>query len=780
MDYRTLLNKRQYEAVTSDAQYLRIIAGAGSGKTRVLTYRIAYLVSERHVDPYHILAFTFTNKAANEMKERATSLVEQILGSTPFLRLFTFHAFSSRFLREEAHCIGYPQSFTIYDDDDQKKLIKSIGVDFGYKKSDEILKKVLRYIDNEKGNKGRYPEDITIVNEMFKDEKLCLKFYEEYERRKEASYALDFNDLILKTTRILEQYPDIRQKWVARYDHILVDEFQDTNDAQCHLISLLCRPDTCVYVVGDPDQTIYTWRGANQKLIMNFDKDFPGAVSIVLDENYRSTKKILSAANQLIAHNTNRVKKDLYTNGDAGEDIEATRQPRAEEEAAWVATKIRQIGRKQVNPEGDNDYRNIAVLYRSSYMTRALERELKDRGVPYRIFGGLRFYERMEVKDLLAYFNLMYNPLDNVAFERIANVPKRSVGETSLDRIRQESASKGVSEYNYIKNFAAYSDSSNLSTRVVNALSQLVTAMEACKARLNERLELYSEILKEFATDIGYYDYLAEMEDLDEDRIANVNELFDDITHFATENPESPFEEYLQNVTLLTSQDDMDSGNYVSLMTIHTAKGLEFDNVFLISMNQGAFPSQRAELESGRDGAEEERRLAYVAITRAKKRLFCSCNTGYSYQTDSNSVPSQYFKEAGIDLPKNYFTDSTPRRNGNPHGSMFGGGWNNPSNPSANKKPVQNPFFSDGDAISPFPQERKPAIEPVAKVTPKTNGITDWAVGDKVHHEKFGDGVLVQKIDAKIIVVKFDEHGKKTLLANHPMLSRGKSEGGDA
>lgn len=767
MNYQALLNDKQYEAVSTTSQYVRIIAGAGSGKTRVLTYRIAYLISEMNVDPSRILAISFTNKVAKEMNERASKLVEESLNIHPMLHISTFHALCSRFLRIEHEAIGYPQSYTIYDEDDQSKLIRNCAAELGYKKGDEIVKEATRYIRNKKA-RGIYPEEITISTEVFKDEKECLKIYLNYEKRKTDAFALDFDDLLSKTIEVLETNEMIRSKWSRKFQHILVDEFQDTNDVQYKLLKLLTVPSTSVYVVGDPDQTIYTWRGANQGIILNFDRYFPDSETIILNENYRSTKTILGAANKLIMKNKKRVAKDLFTNGAEGEKITTFMAPSSADEADWVARKITGLAYDNKNENNEPTYDNIAILYRSSYMTRPFESALKDRGIPYKIFGGVRFYERMEVKDLLAYFNLLLNPLDNVAFERIVNVPKRKIGDTSVERIRNEATAMGMSEYNYIKHLRDNGGDTEVPSRAINSLCSLIDKMEETKKKLNDNLEVYSAVLKDFVTNIGYYEYLKESEEPDEDRIGNVNALFDDINHFISNNSESTFAEYLQNVSLLSSQDDINGGNYVSLMTIHVAKGLEFDNVFIISMNDGAFPSQRSLAETDRDGDEEERRLAYVAITRAKKRLFCSCNSGYSYVTDSTSQPSIYFKEAGLELNRGgaYFSDSstsrfqkTPRR----------GGWD-------------DGYFPDESHDEFDPGYRRPKTTTVNKIPPKptSNGIENWRVGDIAHHEKFGDGTVVSIIDGSIIVIDFGSLGKKTLLGKHPMLSRVKSVGGDA
>lgn len=757
MDYATLLNKDQFAAVKTTSQYVRIIAGAGSGKTRVLTYRMSYLISEMHADPSRILAIAFTNKVASEMKDRACKLIPD---SSMFLHVSTFHSFCARFLRAEHSAINYPAGFTIFDEDDQTTLVKNIAVGFGYKKGDELVKLALNYIRNKKCE-GIYPSDVVINREAFDQEKECLRFFATYEEKKTGMQCLDFDDLLLKTIEILVNFPIIREKWQDRFDHILVDEFQDTNDVQYKLMKLLIRPETCIYVVGDPDQTIYTWRGANQNIILNFSKEFPEAETIILDRNYRSTKTILGAANQLISHNKKRVPKNLYTMDEGGEAIQAEKLFSAEAEAKWVVDKIQSLAKKTTPP----DYRNIAVLYRSSYVTRPFEAEFASRGIPYRIFGGLRFYQRMEVKDVLAYLRLLLNPLDDVSFERIVNVPKRGIGDTSIETIRAEAGLAQKSEFEYLASIDA--SKSDLSSRVLNALSILIAKMEATKKKLSDNYETYSSVLKDFITDIGYYAYIAEDEDIDEDRVANVNSLFDDITHFISNNPESTFEEYLQNVTLLTAQDDMNEGNYVTLMTIHIAKGLEFDNVFIIAMNAGSFPSMRAENESGHDGKEEERRLAYVAMTRARKRLFMTCNTGYSFVTDNRAMPSEFFEDAGLKFPASQ--GYGPYEGGAYAPRQSGGGWKTASRGTTS-------FFADGESIDPF--EKEPENKESIPEAPKDNGITDWKVGDIAIHEKFGEGIVLSIIDKTIIVVDFASAGKKTLLANHPMLSRKASKGG--
>ena len=770
IDYASLLNEDQVKAVTTPDQHVRIIAGAGSGKTRVLTYRIAYLIEEMGVDPSRILAVTFTNRAAQEMKSRVERIVED---AAMYLQVSTFHSFCARFLRQEARWVDYPRSFTILDDDDQEKLVKQIAEEKGLKKSDPLVKMALQYIGKQK-TKGLYPEDIHIDKNAFDNEKDCLDFYLRYEEKKTEMLSFDFDDLILVTIKILKAVPEVRQHWERRFSHILIDEFQDTNNVQYELMKLLSTERTSIYVVGDPDQTIYTWRGANQGIILNFPIEFPDYKDIILSRNYRSTKNILDGANRLIKYNKKRVPKDLFTLEQEGAPITAKRFESPESEAQWVVSKVEELKRK------DGDYTHIALLYRSSFITRSFESEFAMRGVPYRIFGGLRFYQRKEVKDVLAYFRLLVNPLDDISFERIANAPRRGIGDGTLLKIRQAALDEGVSEYNLIAHIENHPNQ-DIPTRAITALLTMISKMEQVKAKLSENLETYSSVLKDFITDIGYYTYITEEQDLDEDRAGNVNALFDDITNYIKRNPESTFEEYLQNISLLTAQDDMNGGNYVSLMTIHCAKGLEFDHVFLIGMNDGTFPSYRSRDERD-DGMEEERRLAYVAMTRAKKDLFMTTNSGYSYVTDSHAIPSIFFKEAGLEIPDdNRYSSSGYGRSGgysSYRGSTYGGRSSRRTDIRSswgNSRGSETDFFGDGDAIMPFEEKPKPVQE-----GPKENGITDWKIGDIASHTKFGIGKVVEIIDASIIVIQFDNFGKKTLLASHPMLSRLRSNGGEA
>ena len=727
MDYKTILNDKQFEAVSTDSQYTRIVAGAGSGKTRVLTYRISYLIEKMNVDPYSIVAIAFTNKVADEMRTRALSILHGMGGG---LTVSTFHSFCAKFLRKEIDVIGYPNNFTIMDEEDSNSLVKNIAVDNGLKKNDELVKYTIGFISYHKCN-GRYPTDIIVDDLSTEKEKKALKFFHEYELRKERMLSLDFDDLLLKTIDILENHQEIRIKWQNKISNILIDEFQDTNDIQFRLVKLLLNRETNLYVVGDPDQTIYTWRGANQQIILDFNKNFPGAKTIILNRNYRSTKTILDAANKLISNNKKRVPKDLYTEEDAGVPIEINSSYKYGDEAKYVVDQIEQL----VRTNGAS-YRDIAILYRAAYLTLPFEKELMRRQIPYRIYGGLKFFQRKEIKDLLAYFRLIYNFKDDLSFERIVNVPRRGIGDSSIDILKAEKTLAGLSYFNYLREIQNYS--TELKPKVVVALTFMVDKVLATKKRLQDNLEAYPQILEDFISDIGYYDYL-KSDDEGEERLENVKTLISDVTDFLKKNPESTFEDYLENATLQTSQDEMKDVDSVNLMTIHVAKGLEFNYVFVVSMIEGIFPSNRTMDESGHDGEEEERRLCYVAFTRAKKKLYATTTFSYSHILDANGTQSRFFKEAGLEFKRYDYYQSTDNR-------------------------LKQYHFFDEPIV--------PASAYIEEDKPTSNDVTDWSIGDKVVHEVFGPGIVTAITDETILVINFENHGTKSILASHPKLRK--------
>ena len=739
MNYQNELNENQYNAVTTEARHVRVIAGAGSGKTRVLTYRISYLISEMGVEPWKILAITFTNKVANEMKTRVLKMIPT---ASKDLSIKTFHSFAAYFLRHEISVLGFPASFTILDEEDQTKLVKDIAAEMGFKRSDKIVSNALGYIGHQKLLE-KYPDDIKIVKPAFEDEKTCLEIYTRYEEEKYKNYSLDFDDLLLLTNRILGDYPDIRSKWQDRIDHILIDEFQDTNDVEYRMIKYLKKPTTSLYVVGDPDQTIYTWRGANQNIILDLDKKYFDMITIVLDRNYRSTQAILNSANKLIAYNKLRVNKNLYTEENMGDKVEVHSSPSGRLEADYVAREIAKL--KQF---GGCKYSDIALLYRSNYITMDFEAALTRYQIPYKIYGGTKFYQRREIKDVLSYFHLIVNTKDDISFSRIINVPRRGVGETSENLIKEEAYNAGKSLYEYIRDVDA--KDSEVPSKIVNSLKTMVTCIEIAREDIAKNEEVFSKILEDMIWSLGYQEYLQKEEDGDE-RIENVRMLFEDIRHYLKSNPESTFDEYLQNIALISSQDEVAEGDFVTLMTVHTAKGLEYPVVFVVRFNQGVFPNMRAMNEGGYLAIEEERRLAYVAMTRAKQRLYLTLASDYSYVIQGSLLPSQFLKESGNEV-------LVTREN-----NIFR------SNRPAQQQPRPKVYhFDDGEHLS-FENEA-PIKQDLDDVK---NDVSDWSVGDIVIHKKLGRGVVVALEGDDIIKVNFDEHGEKSILGTHPSVSKG-------
>ena len=737
MDFESLLNDKQYAAVSSPCQHLRVVAGAGSGKTRVLTYRIAYLISELNVSPWEILAITFTNKVAGEMKKRVVNMLPQC---EKLLTIRTFHSFAAYFLRHEIHLLDFPASFTIYDEEDQETLVKNICKEMGYTGKDKIVKQSIAYIGSKK-LQGLYPDDINIVKPLFENERECLEIYHRYEEQKERCLSLDFDDLLLKTNYILENYPLVREQWRQRYQHILVDEFQDTNDIEYKLIRLLKSPSCSLYVVGDPDQTIYTWRGANQDIILKMERDFPDVETIYLEQNYRSTQNILNSANKLIKNNKMRLEKNLFTITRGGEPVRVVASPSGKGEARYVASEIKRLVEKE-----NYLYSDIVLLYRSNFVTLDFEGALMNAQIPYRIYGGQKFFQRKEIKDVLAYFKLIINPNDDVSFKRIINVPPRKIGEVSASSIEKAAVEKELSIYDYIKNVEF--DDCRISQISLANLKSMIQLLESTKEKLNEKDgELLSKKLEDMIISIGYYEYLKKDEDSGEDRIENVKELFNQIRHFLVENPDLTLEEYLQNVALYSAQDDIEDGDFVTLMTAHTAKGLEFPVVFVVRFNDGVFPNNRALIEGGFKALEEERRLAYVALTRAEQRLYLTCSFDYSYTVGGNLLPSQFYNESG--------------------------------NPIAvqSQRPVYNqPKPKQGYGGVSFDDYNKKLKEEYNKqqsAKPTTNNVTSWSVGDVVLHTKFGRGVVVALEGEGIIVVDFEEFGRKSMLSSHPTLKKG-------
>ena len=709
------LNQNQKEAVLCDDRYMRVIAGAGSGKTRVLTTRIAHLIENEDVREYRILAITFTNKAANEMKERIRGMLPDRL-YMPWIS--TIHSLCVRILREDIMVMGYPRNFTIMDAEDQKAVVKEAYKQLNIEANSFPYGAMISYISNNKTS-GISPERAMTMAGGYSADVTRAKVYEFYLNRQKTLLALDFDDLILWTVRMFSQYPEVLAKWQRKFEYILVDEFQDIDAVQYKLITQLTGPDNSLYVVGDPDQTIYTWRGADVNIIMNFQKDYPGARTVILNENYRSCEAILNGANSVIRNNRHRVEKDLYTNRKSKEKITHYASAGDEYQAAWVASKLAELHRK------GKPYRDMAVLYRSNYLSRSLEKALLDERIPYIIYGGIRFFERQEVKDALCYLR-MVTAADDLALQRILNRPRRGIGNKTMDAIAEEARLKGISMYEVCRENGIFSG------KAKKTIADFVSMVEGWRASEKDMpaFRLFEKILD----DSGYRAMLEENKETE--RIENLKELIDDVREFTQNNPESTLDEYLQLVSLYGDRDETMSSDYVQLMTVHAAKGLEFDTVFVTDMNEGIFPNERAVSEGGARGVEEERRLAYVAFTRAKNRLYLTEAGGFSYILQRSRTTSRFINEIDPEYIEHIGAGSRTGR----------------------EVPMPRTLFDTG--ASTFTERLHNSNTPQLKK------------GEIVEHAKFGEGVVISCKNGIAQIAFSFPHGIKNIAAGHPSLKR--------
>ncbi|MBQ6217256.1 MAG: UvrD-helicase domain-containing protein [Erysipelotrichaceae bacterium] len=701
------LNENQRAAVTSDASHIRIIAGAGSGKTRVLTMRIAYLIEQLGVRPYHILAITFTNKAAREMKTR----INDMLGDAGTgCHISTIHSLCMRILSEDISALNYPKNFTVIDADDQRQILKEAYKEIGIDKKEYPYGASLDYIAN---NKYMNVDPAKAMEYSYGEPRIVnkAKVYDYYDRRLKQLYALDFDDLILFTTKLFELYPVILEKWSSKYHYIHVDEFQDVDKEQYKLIKLLSTVHDNVYVVGDPDQTIFTWRGADVNIIVNFDRDFPNTKTIVLNQNYRSTNNILSGANSLIRNNKARVDKELFSkNGDGSKIIHKTCMSETGE-ANYVVSQI-------IKLHGDGyNYRDMAVLYRANYLSREVEKVLIENRVNYVIYGGLRFYERMEVKDILSYLRMITRG-DDLAFVRIINTPRRAIGPKTIDAIQQMANEKGISMYEVIKQ-GLYPKNRDTFDRFVRMVEKWKEDMK------NGDLEV---LLQEVLDDSGYRTMLEK--DGETERLENIKSLLDDIKQYSQDYPDSTLDEYLQMIALYTDRASEETGDAVNLCTIHSAKGLEFDAVFVIGLSEGIFPSERT-MSEGQKGLEEERRLAYVAYTRAKKLLYLTESNSFSYVIQAAKLPSRFIKE--IDPA---YIDNVDQK----------------------KEAFTSKIF-DEDIVIHDQKKEKPKDQV-------------YRNGDAVIHKIYGEGVVIGNSGGVLQIAFAHPHGVKKILASHPSIRK--------
>ncbi|AGU81868.1 ATP-dependent DNA helicase PcrA [Streptococcus sp. HMSC034B03] len=748
----TGMNDRQAEAVQTTEGPLLIMAGAGSGKTRVLTHRIAYLIDEKLVNPWNILAITFTNKAAREMKERAYTLNP----ATEDCLIATFHSMCVRILRREADHIGYNRNFTIVDPSEQRTLMKRIlkTLNLDPKKWNE--RAILGTISNAKNDLIDEVAYAALAGDMYTE--IVAKCYEMYQKELRQSEAMDFDDLIMLTLRLFDKNPDVLTYYQQRYQYIHVDEYQDTNHAQYQLVKLLASRFKNICVVGDADQSIYGWRGADMQNILDFEKDYPEAKVVLLEENYRSTKTILQAANDVIKNNRNRRPKNLWTQNADGEDIVYYRANDEQDEALFVAKTI-----DELSSTSDYVYRDFAVLYRTNAQSRNIEEALLKANIPYTMVGGTKFYSRKEIRDVISYLNLIANTSDNISFERVVNEPKRGVGPGTVEKIR---------------NFAAGQEMS-----LLDASSQIMLSLVKGKAaqavfdfanlilNLREQLDelTVTELVELVLERTGYTEQLVAQATLESQaRIENIEEFLS-VTKNFDEDSENDTEEtgldrlsrFLNDLALIADTDDGDQeSSEVTLMTLHAAKGLEFPVVFIIGMEENVFPLSRAAEDE--DELEEERRLAYVGITRAEKVLFLTnANSRLLYGKTNYNRPTRFLNEISSSL-------------------LDYQGLARPANTSfkasyVNGKAVQ---FGQGMSLAQALQERKRQAAPSSisssqlpfgKNVAANQPTIDWAIGDIAHHKKWGDGTVLEvsgSDSSQELKINFPEVGLKKLLAS--------------
>jgi DNA helicase-2/ATP-dependent DNA helicase PcrA len=737
------LNDIQREAVLHTEGPVLIVAGAGSGKTRALTHRIAFLVRERNVAPGQILAITFTNKAAREMRDRVERLVGS--GAAGGMWLLTFHSMCARLLRREHQHLGIPSAFTIYDDGDTERLISGIVRDLDIDPKRFPPKAMAAAIGRAKDQ----VIDADAFTEMASNfyEEMIAKVYRAYETRKKEAGALDFDDLITETVRLFRDHPDVLRHYQERFRYLLVDEYQDTSRAQYELVNKLAERYRNVCVVGDADQGVYSWRGATIQNLLDFERDYPDATVFVMAQNYRSTGNILAAANAVIEHNAQRKPKELWTEAAPGELVTTFRGNDEHEEAMFVASEIERLR----DDEGYR-YRDVAVFYRTNAMSRVVEDIFMRVGTPYRVFGGVRFYQRREIKDVLGYLRLLLNPQDVISFRRVVNMPKRGIGDATVAALESYAASEGIDVVEACRRIDEIAVLNSRAKGAVAGFNQVMTALQAHydggagPARMVEFAAQESGYLLELETDRSIEA---------QGRIENIQELSGVAMETAARDPDAGLAEFLELVSLVGDQDEYDEDeSTVTLMTLHIAKGLEFPVVFVVGMEDGVFPHFRSMTDTHE--LEEERRLAYVGITRAQQRLYLTHAWSRTLYGQTNYNPPSRFlgeiPEALLDAKESEtrVQRASARRGGG------GGGYSVVGLPGRTDAVQVEPGWT---APSPagVPKRDAPAI----------------AAGDTVQHERWGEGVVVTTNgygDDAEATIQFGEVGeKRVLLAYAPL-----------
>lgn len=757
------LNSAQREAVLATEGPLLVLAGAGSGKTRVLTYRIAHIVDDLGCDPYNILAVTFTNKAANEMRERLGALIP---GSLRGMWIYTFHSMCVRILRRHAELLGFDEHFTIYDTDDSKRLIKDIMADHGYSKNRVSEATVRNRISSSKNELVGPQEYTPRVGEPI--DKAIQEIYKAYQRRLQRANAMDFDDLLFYAHKLLSEHEDVARGYGERFRYILVDEYQDTNRAQYEITKLLAQVQGNLMVVGDDDQSIYSWRGADLRNILEFERDWPETKTVKLEENYRSTGTILAAANAVIAHNSSRKDKHLFTNGEEGEKIAVFLAADERDEGRWIAGEVEKLHAKGTS------YNDVAVFYRTNAQSRILEDMFLRAGVPYRIVGGTRFFDRAEIRDCMAYLKLVVNPSDDVSCMRIINTPRRGIGKTTIERISLTAMQRDLSFLEAVREEALDPACRASTKRALNEFLQLIDEISSYRGDLYTVVDMIIEktqlvaALEAQRTDEaqGRIENILEFKGVVRDYVEGHEYVVDtSLVNSETGELESyrapVLADFMEWLSLRTDLDALgeDAQEAVTFMTVHSAKGLEFDVVFVAGMEESIFPHTVSLLENG---VEEERRLAYVAITRARERLFLTyaAHRRIFNDTQANAC-SRFINE----MPQELLVTEGIGSKG-----IVGFGWDKRGDRRGISGSGQGEemyggrvYGSGGYAHASSNVDETPGMQASAK--PKES--VTFEEGDHVDHKTFGPGRVV-KVDGDKLVIQFAKSGKtKTLLKGY-------------
>ena len=759
------LNDKQYEAVITTDGPVLVIAGAGSGKTKVLTHKIAYLIQEKRIRPWEILAITFTNKAANEMKERITNLVGP---DAKDIWMGTFHSICVRILRKHIDRIGFDSSFIIFDTSDQKTLIKKCLKELQIDDKQFSEKSVQAEISNAKNEMLEPDQYLARAHGDFRKEKIA-KIYELYQKRLKENNAIDFDDIINFTIKIFNQNEDILNYYASKFQYILVDEYQDTNKSQFTLVKMLARVNQNITVVGDNDQGIYSFRGADISNILNFEKDFKGTKIIKLEQNYRCTGNILKAANSIIKNNETKYEKKLWTENGEGSLPKLYSADNEYDEASYIVEQIQNL-----KDDESYKYSDFAVLYRMNTQSRAIEDILRREAIPYKIVGGLKFYERKEIKDIVSYLRLVHNTSDNLSLARIINEPKRGIGRTSLDKITDLAIQNETSMYEIIKDANQYG-----LNRVFMNSREFVNLIE--EARQKKDGIPISELIKFLLKKSGYIKALEDENTIEaENRIENLEEFLTVAMEFEKEEADTSLQNFLEGMTLASDLDNVDDAEEsVTLMTLHSAKGLEFPAVFLVGMEEGIFPGYRSIGEPKE--LEEERRLCYVGVTRAKQRLFLTCSKMRTmFGSTSCNLPSRFLEEIPEELldgyDKAFDTGAKIKRTLNEDSKYS---WNYGNSAVTTSKIISSlnntvtktvaaasTVFGKGAS---FGRSAESFLNNLNKNFVNTQAdLSKYKEGIRVYHKKFGEGLITKTEpegeDLKLDI-SFDKAGKKRLMA---------------